>query len=167
MLPFKAATMGDDEKVIALVKEMFSVDPLQQGDLTETVVSANAAGGKALFIPQPDALKLKAVLDEYCAAADVIFTDNPVLKTDMGKLNYIHKIKDDKHIFFFTNSSDEAISTDVLLRGKLKPGEWNPHSGMINKNIAYNYEKINGQLFTRFQLQLEAVKSLFVICDDK
>jgi hypothetical protein len=167
MLPFKSATMGNDEKVIALVKEIFSVDPLQQGDLTETVVSVNAAGGKAVFIPQPDVAKLKAVLDKNSAAADVVFADNPVLKTDMGKFNYIHKIKDDKHIYFFTNSSDETISTDVLLRGKLKPGEWNPHSGLINKNIAYNYEKINGQDFTRFNLQLEAVKSLFIVCDRK
>ncbi len=167
MLPFKAATMGDDEKVIALVNEIFGINPLHQGDLNETVVSENAAGGKAVFIPQPDVAKLKAVLDKNSAAADVVFAENPVLKTDMGKFNYIHKIKDDKHIYFFTNSSDEAISTDVLLRGKLKPGEWNPHSGLINKNIAYNYEKINGQAFTRFQLQLEAVKSLFVISDDK
>ncbi len=166
MLPFKAATMGDDEKVIALVKEIFSVDPIHQGDLTETVLSENAAGGKAVFIPQPDVAKLKAVLDKNSAAADVVFADNPVLKTDMGKFNYIHKIKDDKHIYFFTNSSDEAISTDVLLRGRLKPEVWNPHTGLIKKEVVCELEEIGGQVFTRFQLQLEAVKSVFVICDD-
>ncbi len=165
MLPFKAATMGDDEKVVALVKEIFGVNPLQQADLNETVVSENAAGGKAVFIPQPDVAKLKAVLDNNSAAADVIFSNNPVLKTDMGKFNYIHKIKDKKHIYFFTNSSDETISTDVLLRGKLKVGEWNPHTGLITKKISSKRFAQKGTKYTQIKLNLKPVSSLFIIAE--
>ena len=47
----------------------------------------------------------------------------------MGKFNYIHKIKDGKHIYFFSNSSDETVSTTVFLRGKLQPEKWNPYNG--------------------------------------
>ncbi len=165
MLPFKAATMGDDEKVVALVKEIFGVNPLQQADLNETVVSENAAGGKAVFIPQPDVAKLKAVLDKNSDAADVIFSNNPVLKTDMGKFNYIHKIKDKKHIYFFTNSSDETISTDVLLRGKLKVGEWNPHTGLVTKKISSKRIAQKGTKYTQISLKLKPVSSLFIIAE--
>jgi hypothetical protein len=165
MLPFKAATMGDDEKVIALVSEIFGINPIHQGDLTETVVSKNTAGGKAVFIPQPDVAKLKAVLDKNSAAADVVFADSPVLKTDMGKLNYIHKIKDNKHIYFFTNSSDETISTDVLLRGKLKVGEWNPHTGVVTKKISSKRIAQQGENYTHIRLDLKPISSLFIIAE--
>ncbi len=166
MLPFKSATMGNETKVNALVKEIFGVDPLQQKDLKGIVESGNTAGGKAVFIPQPDAQTLKSVLDTYSNAADVIFADNPVLKTDFGKLNYIHKVKDGRDIYFFTNSSDEVISTDVLLRGKLEPKVWNPHTGDITKPLPCTYVEKKGSVYTSFQLNLEAVKSTFVIAED-
>jgi hypothetical protein len=166
MLPFKSATIGNDEKVIALVKEIFGVDPTLQSGITETVKSNNSAGGKAIFIPKPDALKLETGLDKYSEAADVGFAINPILKTDMGKFNYIHKVKDDRHIYFFTNSSDETITTEVLLRGKLKPSKWDPHSGEIKKNISFDYLEKHGHIYTKIELVLGPVKSLFVISED-
>ena len=165
MLPFKSAGLGNDEKVIALVSEIFGINPLQQTGLTETIEATNAAGGKAIFIPQPDEAKLKAVLDKNSDAVDVIFSNNPVLSTDMGKFNYIHKIKDGKHVYFFTNSSDETITTDVLLRGKLKPTVWDPHTGSVHNKKAYKYKKLNGQVYTRIPLNLDAVRSMFIIAD--
>ncbi|WP_162633064.1 glycosyl hydrolase [Echinicola strongylocentroti] len=167
MLPFKSATIGNDEKVITLVKEIFGIDPTQQGELSQTVESQNGAGGKAIFIPQPDASKLEAVLDKHSEAADVVFESNPTLKTDIGKFNYIHKIKDGRHIYFFTNSSDETIATEVLLRGKLKPSKWDPHSGEIKKEIPFNYVEKNGQVYTRIELDLGGVRSLFMVSEDK
>ena len=165
MLPYKSANLGNDEKVIELIKEIFGIDPTQQEVVSEIVETKNSTGGKAVFIPQADSEKLKVILDKHSAPADVYFADNPVLKTDMGKFNHIHKIKEGKHIYLFTNSSDEKITTDVLLRGKLKPEVWNPHTGIVDKNLTYVFEEINGQAYTRIALQLDAVKSLFIIAN--
>ena len=167
MLPFKSADMGNDENIIEMIRGIFGFDPLQQVDISEITKSQNAAGGIAVFIPHPDPTKLKAVLDEHSYAADVIFKDNPILKTDMGKFNYIHKIKDGKHIYFLTNSSDETITTDVLFRGRFRPQEWNPHNGTISKETPHNYIVKNGHVYTSIQLNLEAVKSLFFISSGK
>lgn len=163
MLPYKSATMGNDEKVITLVRDIFGVDPLMQENLEEMVESLNTSNGKAIFIPNPDAAKLKLSLDKYSAPADVIFKDHPVLKTEIGKLNYIHKVKERRNIYFISNSSDEAIDTGILLRGKLKPEEWDPHNGIIEKNISYDYIEKEGHIYTEIQLRLKPVKSVFFI----
>lgn len=165
MLPFKSATIGNDEKVIALVKEIFGVNPLVQENLPEIVESGNASGGKAVFIPQANASKLEAALDKYSAPADVIFTDNPVLKNDMGKFNYIHKVNDGKHIYLFTNSSDETIATKVLLRGKLKPEKWNPHNGHISKTMTNEQVTVGTEVYTEVSLKLAPVKSIFFVAN--
>lgn len=164
-LPYKSTNIGKDESVIALVKEMFGVDPIRQDALKGKVENKNAQGGVTIFIPQANAETFEASLDKYSASADVSFADNPVLKTDMGKFNYIHKVKDGKHIYLFTNSSDESIATDVLLCGKLKPEFWNPHSGERTRKIAYNHLSKQGQDYTQIKLELPAVKSLFVLAE--
>ena len=84
----------------------------------------------------------------------------------MGKFNYIHKIVNGQHVYFFSNSSDEIINTRVLLRGRLKPQLWNPHTGNLKKDITVEYVERDGQIYTRFNLVLESVKSVFLISDD-
>jgi len=165
MLPFKSANMGNDAKVIALIKEIFGVYPNKQDILNGTIENKNQNGGVAVFMPKADASQLKANLDKYSPSADVYFSDNPVLKTDLGKFNYIHKIKDGKHMYMFANSSDEKITTKVLLRGKLKPELWNPHNGEVNKDVSFSYTERNGETYTQIPLHLEAVKSLFIIAN--
>ena len=166
MLPFKSATLGDDDKVVSIVEAIFGINPKQQDRLTEATVSKNVSGGKAVFIPNPNVSVLQATLDTYSHAPDVVFIDNPVLKTDMGKFNYIHKIVNGQHVYFFSNSSDEIINTKVLLRGRLKPELWNPHTGNHKKDISVEYVERDGQIYTRFNLVLESVKSVFLISDD-
>ncbi len=100
-LPFKSAEMGKDQMVIELVRDIFGVNPLEQNKLIANTESGNNAGGKAIFIPKPTPEKLEKVLEQSASASDVRFVDNPTLKTDFGKFNYIHKIKDEKHIYFF------------------------------------------------------------------
>ena len=160
-LPFKSTTIGEDEKVIELVKEIFGIDPLEQGSLMNRVESSNPEGGKAIFLPRPDSTELANILEQTSVAPDIRFLKNPVLKTDLGKFNYIHKIRDGKHIYFFTNSSDEKIETEVLLRGKLALENWNPHTGTISKLKNVGYQLENGQQFTRCRLVLSPVSSTF------
>jgi hypothetical protein len=95
--------------------------------------------------------------------ADVLFVPQPLLKSDFGKFNYIHKIKDGRHIYFFTNSSNETIRTDVLLRGKLKPEAWDPHTGRIYKELEYTIQKIKNVTYTKVELKLDPVSSVFYL----
>lgn len=165
-LPFKSAEMGEDKKVIELVKEIFGVNPLHQERQKSTVKSLNNNGGKAIFIPQPSANELAEVLEQNTISPDVQFVNNPVLKADFGKFNYIHKIKDGKHIYFFTNSSDEEIDTEVVLCGKLKLENWNPHNGILSELESTLYVKEGTQNFTKCNLTLGAVSSVFWVGEE-
>ena len=163
MLPYKSASRGNDDKVIALTKEIFGVDPLQQSELSTKTEQHNSLGGKAIFIPRPTAKSLEECLEQHSPTADLYFTAPPTLKSDLGKFNYIHKIYEGRHIYLFTNSSDQAIATDVLLRGKLKPEQWDPHTGKIKKDITFTYEERGGTTYTRITLRLPAVRSTFIV----
>jgi hypothetical protein len=83
-----------------------------------------------------------------------------VLSSDFGKFNYIHKIKNGKDIFMFTNSSDEKIETEVILKGKIRLEEWNPHNGEISDMKMETRQK-DGKYYTHARLSLNPVKSVF------
>ncbi|CAN0592808.1 unnamed protein product, partial [Ectocarpus sp. 12 AP-2014] len=95
--------------------------------------------------------------------SDVRFSPEPQLLTDMGKFSYIHKIKDGKHIYYFTNSSDEMIETEVILKGQINLGNWNPHTGYSSKIDKLSHFEENGQQFTKGKLVLQPVNSTFWI----
>ena len=158
MLPFKSSEMGQDQKVISLVKEIFGVNPLERN----TVISKreNNSGGKSIFIPKPDKSNLReALINSFLP--DVRFVSDPKLSTDFGKFSYVHKIKNGKDIFFFANSSDEPIETDVFLRGKLKLENWDPHTGLVSAIKGVEYVTESGSVFTKCRLKLPPVKSVF------
>jgi len=158
-LPLKSSEMGEDQKVVNLVNEIFGLNFLEL-DSTKIQTNSNKKGGFAVHIPNPNKTNIQKILDERMSG-DVKFSPNPVLKTDWGKFNYIHKIKEGKHIYMFTNSSDEEIETEVLLRGNLELQEWNPHTGDIRKNVSSEIVVKDGQEFTKLKLKLNPVKSVF------
>ncbi len=159
-LPFKSSEMGEDQRVIDLVKDIFGLNPLKL-DTTRIQMHTSENAGIAMFIPKPDKDNIHEVID-VSNIADVSFFPNPVLKTDFGKFNYVHKVKEEQHIYFFTNSSDEEIETEVLLRGKMKVEKWNPHNGEIVQLIT-NSTTNGNQDFTKCKLKLGAVSSVFWI----
>jgi hypothetical protein len=163
LLPFKSSEIGKDVEVIKMIKEVFNLDPLNQQGINIVMHNENSNGGKAIFIPQPDAKTLAEVLEKYAPPADIEFLSNPTLKTDFGKFSYIHKEKEGKHIYYFANSSDEEISSEVLVRGKHKLAEWNPHNGRIDKKIRSEQIIIDNQDYTKIKLRLGPVKSVFYL----
>ena len=158
MLPFKSSEMGHDQKVISLVKGIFGVNPLESN--TVICTRENNSGGKAIFIPKPDKSNLREALNNSFLP-DVRFVSDPKLSADFGKFSYIHKIKEGKDIFFFANSSDEPIETNVLLRGKLKLENWDPHTGLFSVFKGVEYVTESGSVFTKCRLKLPPVKSVF------
>ena len=160
-LPFKSSEMGEDDKVRDLIKEIFGIDPSVVSEPKELTVT-NDNGGKAVFIPKPDKKTLAAAIASQIIF-DVKFSPEPQLLTEMGKFSYVHKIKDGKHIYYFVNSSDETIETEVILRGKMNPENWNPHNGSSSKIEHILHVEENGQQFTKGKLVLKPVSSTFWI----
>ncbi len=158
-LPFKSSEMDQDHRVIGLVNDIFGLDPLNL-DSTFIHYNTNSTGGYAVHIPNPDKDNIQRVLDQRISA-DVKFTPHPILTNDFGKFNYIHKVKDNQHIYFFTNSSDEIIETDVLLQGQIDIEKWDPHTGSTAQLEKIIHMQIDGQIYTKGKLKLDPVKSVF------
>jgi hypothetical protein len=157
-LPYKSVEMGNDKKVIDLVNDIFNINPLAQ-DTSGVQTNSNQNGGKAVFVPSPGKGNLQGVLNSILP--DVQFVENPTLATDFGKFSYIHKIKDGRDIFYFANSSDEPIETEVLIRGGFKLESWDPHNGAISKLASLGQVQHEGQVYSRFKLTLDPVRSVF------
>ena len=75
---------------------------------------------------------------------------------------YIHKQKDGRDIYFFTNSSNDSISTLVSLRGRLKLQRWDPFTGETT-GLASRRERRSGGTYTHFELDLPPVSGVFVV----
>ena len=160
-LPTRATTDGDNQKVIDIIKEMFGVDPATgaalDGSTPEYTKQTNEQGGASYFIKSGFETKLQTVLDDALPVYDVVLENVPAISG--GNLSYIHKVKDNRDIYFIANSSDTAVNTTVALRGELgKPVVWDPMTGE-KYEPAYTVE--NG--VTRVSLSLTAVQSLFIL----
>jgi hypothetical protein len=160
-LPFKSSEIGMDHKVVDLITGIFDLHP-QQIDSVNIHSNSNSNSGHAFFIPQPDKSNIQKVLDEHINP-DVSFSPNPILASDFGKFNYIHKIKDGRNILYFSNSSDETIATEVFLRGNQLLELWNPHTGEIEKDIKIERTQLKGEVYTKFSLELKPVHSVFYL----
>lgn len=82
-LPHKSSEMGADEKVVALVKEIFGANPLET-DTVSILTSNNSKGGKAIFIPRPSKETLQTGLSAI--PADVQFEPN-LASVEFGKFS--------------------------------------------------------------------------------
>lgn len=81
-----------------------------------------------------------------------------------GMLNHIHKRRGTTDIYYFSNTTECDYNHTALLRGKLSPEIWDPHS-VTQKKIPCSYVQKNGEIYTQIDLELPSSKSLFVISD--
>ena len=122
----------------------------------------NIAGGKAWFAARPTVGTLRAILDDAVPVPDVAFDPELRVNSGNGVLSYLHKQKDGREIYYFANSSDDAVDTVVSLRGHLAPQLWNPHTGArLPAEITHQQE--HGQPVTRLHLKLAPVTAVFAV----
>jgi hypothetical protein len=160
LLPVKSAEFGHDKDVVKTVREMFGPAPENGAMFSKRT---NAAGGAAYFIPSPGGPSIASALNDAMPDPDVGFANaESTIHPEKGMLSYLHKIKDGRNIYFFANSTDEPVSTEVTLRGDMKLESWNPHDGEIAP-LKTSVHHQNGRPFTRASLQLEPVKSVFFV----
>lgn len=158
LLPSKSAERGNDQEVMKIIVEMFGI-----GAISQERLQTNSNGGKAIFIANPTSERLSKTISEFTPNADITFTGNPVISGKLGYFSSLHKIRNGKEIYFFANSSDSCIDTEVLLRGKMNLENWNPNTGVVSKLEKVSYLRKDGQTYTRCKLNLDAVKSIFWI----
>jgi hypothetical protein len=160
-LPFQSVEPGKDEQVRAAVKHIFGRDPAPGAVAAAgPAVRTNAAGGQAFFLVRPDAAQLRSALAQSLQVGDVQF-DKPLEVKD-GNLTYIHKVKAGRDIYFFANSGNGDVETDVRLRGKLHLELWNPHTGGQGP-LKTDHLRHGDQDVTVFRLSLPGQRSAFVI----
>ena len=89
----------------------------------------------AYFLPDYTPEMVQAIMQETIPVWDVTIKESmwPVKigPSYDGALTYLHKVKDGRHIYFFANSSDKSVDTQVQLRGSVDVSQWNPVNGQI------------------------------------
>jgi hypothetical protein len=171
LLPSKASELTGNEKtsiannlqVQKIIKDMFGVDATQSMPEGVTAIKKNKMNGRAVFIRKPDGKTLAETINQLDISRDVVFEGNPSPSSAGGMLSYTHKKKDNRDIYFFANSTDDNIETFVDVKGVIRPELWNPSSGTFTPIKQTENVKLNGQIYTRFPLQLNSVTSLFVV----
>lgn len=164
-LPEKSVEFGQDAEVVRLAAQMFG------------------PGGRGRFVKQPDEKTLAAALDSLDLVWDVRISNAPDLprryrKTpDYGgkvrvdpdayeggnrQFAYLHKSLPDAEFYFFANSSNQPIESDVQLRGQFALERWDPRSGEIHPLDATHGSE-RGEPVTRLKLRLEPLQAAFVV----
>ncbi|HWB85766.1 MAG TPA: glycosyl hydrolase [Bryobacteraceae bacterium] len=179
LLPTRSSEFGKDKEVQKAMADVFGVsddaplkaDVIRAQDRQNYYVfwyflKKNAAGGKAIFLPNTHPWLLNYVMNLELPVRDVTF-DEPmgVLRTGNeydGALTYIHKVKDNRDIYYFANSSPDNVDTKVVLRGHKTLTIWDPLTGEQRPAEITAGEK-DGQPITTVHLVLPSVASLFYI----
>ena len=164
-LPCKSAEFGHDREVVAAIRHIFGVDSTTPAADKSVIRQRNAAGGAAYFVPAFKAApqSLIQVMDEALPGADVRFANlEPTIAPLKGMVSYLHQVKDGRNIYFLANSTDTRVDTTMKLRGELSMKLWNPYDGSIVP-VASSTVTENGERYTQAKLQLDAVKSVFLV----
>jgi hypothetical protein len=146
----------------ASVREFMVLDPDGRNLVTPAGLCArtNACGGRAYFVPSPQPAALKAALDDALDVYDVEFEQLP--PTPGGNFSYIHKVVENRDIFFVGNSSEAAVDTWMRIRGRHRLECWDPHTGGIGPCEETVIPGTDGEV-TRVRVKLAPVRSVFFV----
>ncbi len=151
-LPYLATEAGETDEVVKLITEMFGVDP--RTGASQRIEKTNEAGGKLYHLASLAQFEsvMGTVLDDFDVKIDPVTTRG-------GHLTYIHKVVENRNVYFFANSADNAVNTTVTLRGEFDELElWDPMTGEKSKLETSVKDGV-----TSFTLSLDKVTSVFVV----
>ncbi len=159
LLPSKSAEFDRDGEVVALVEEIFG-----KVDGTQETYRTNEQSGAAAFVPVTGTAELENVFARMGLHPDVSMSGS-IPAAEKGYVNCIHKQKAGKEIYFLTNSTDNSVTAEVRLKGKLNPESWNPYTGKTGSVGEYRREKEkDGTEYTIVPISLSEVSSTFIVC---
>lgn len=174
-LPTLSAEFGHDGDIKNTIAEIFAPSSVNDQGYAKR---SSQTGGASYFIPllNDNGSALTAAIKDAMPVADVQFglgtplftyvpqtgSSPPKEGKHSGMLSYIHKFKDGRNIYFFANSTDKSVETDVVLRGKLTLQSWNPNDGRMT-DVGSTAVVENGLPCTQVRLELGPVKSTFFV----
>jgi hypothetical protein len=151
-LPYKSSEPGKGTEVESLIRSIF---PELENDAWKIMENKN--GGKASFLPDTDALSLS----EFLYGSGLEFDVSYQLNAD---IQYIHKVIDNRNVYFFANTGENSVQTEVTLRGKMALEEWDPHTGDTRILSVEIIQKDTPDLFSsRVKLDLKPYHSCFLV----
>ena len=176
-LPVYSAEPGRNQEVRDMVYEVFGMSDSKP--MTCSVRHAtyrfmnifskrNEAGGTGYFISNPYTSALEEILRAALPVKDVDMQIAPEYYVKMdhdydGGVTYTHKVRGGNDIFFFANTTDSDLSTNVALRGSFSKVElWDPQTGEKSTVSATVKEKA-GQKVTELPLTLPSLTGMFVV----
>lgn len=176
MLAVNSAETGMDKEVRETMEEIFGLP--DDGPVTAEFqrridefrvyfIKRNAAGGRAYFLPDYTPDMIQAIMREAVPVWDVNIEESmwplKIGPSYDGSLTFNHKVKEDRHIYFFSNSSDRNVDTYVNLRGKVDVSLWDPMTGKIEPAAEEYTMSKDEQPVTRIHLKLKPVTALFYV----
>jgi hypothetical protein len=151
-LPHKSSEPGRDQEVDSLIRSIFPGFEDSAWSIIE-----NKKGGKACYLPDTDAINLAEILYSAGMEYDVSYPLN-------SDIQYIHKVIDGRNVYFFANTGDSNIQTEVTLRGKMSMEKWDPHTGIVEKASSRSMKNDAIDLFqTMVRLHLAPYHSCFLV----
>lgn len=140
-LPDQSAEFGQNKKV---------------RDTIHRILHDNKKGkGKAFFIPNPSSQTIKKILDKCELTFDVNFVNQQ-------PLNYIHKVCENRSVYYFANLDNSPRNSEIVLRGKIYPTLFNPHTGETSE-IDFTHQTNDNTEITVLTLSLQGNSSVFLI----
>lgn len=141
-LPQKSVEPGGDAEVKDIVKRLLSTDKA-------------ATSGKAFFIEKPNPANLEDWLAACLHVPDVAFAPGQALR-------YIHKEVGNQAVYYLANLKDSPYAANIVLRGKIIPRLFDPHSGKSTE-INYKHQVRHGVETTTLLLSINSNSSMFVV----
>jgi len=162
-LPFKSAEFDQDKEVQSIITEIFGVEPFK--GVSIDLFKSNAKGGQFAFLKTVTKESLDKLFDQMNLPADIRFDESTIQANKIGYFNYIHKQKDKKDIYFLTNTTENAFTTIINLRGAFRKLEyWNPHTGKIQTiSDVEQVKQSDGTYTTKVNINIPAVFSMFIV----
>lgn len=154
-LPSKSAEFGHDADVVRVVTAMFGASEPGAQAPAPFALRRSASGGCAIRLSALSADSLRQALDVARRVCDVAFEPGQALR-------YIHKRRNDQHIYFFANLDPKLGECAVTLRGRHDLEAWNPHTGEIAP-VDSTHSNRDGTAFTHVRLALPYLKSVFLV----
>jgi len=156
-LPGRAAEFGGDAALQADIEALFGPEP-------GTAAHVSAGGGRAYFLPAPDAASLSAALDDALPVRDFQI-DAPGTLTG-GNFGCLHKVieEDSKRtdVYFLANASDTPVDAALQVRGTMELERWDPQTGQQSAHPASAATQ-DGTATTACRVVLPPVSLVFLI----
>ena len=139
--------------------------PAHVSQLKDSAIPA-ALHKNTAFLPTPTPDAIAEALNAMIAVPDIRLQTpdgkplTPV-KASGGMLQYIHKVKEGRNVYYFANSSDEPVTFKATLRGTFEHLEcWNPHNGTVTA-IPATIDQTTKT--TSLQMELPPIRSVFIV----